>query len=269
MLYQSLVPFCESDFFHPLTDLAMAGLLGLCFRAVILGDGTEQKFQLVNYLRYYRTIKARFLIRVSGVHDDTYPVPCAYCRLCHWRDLCDERWEKDDHLNQVANMTQIQIKKLNANGIHTLAGLAHLDANQLVPGMRPAIFDRLRRQASLQFIKRETGKDQLELIEYDLGKTRGLRRLPEPDKGDIFFDMEGDPLEEGGLEYLFGVYCQEERGAKFIPFWGHDRQQERDAFAAFMNFVMERLKRYPKMHIYHYGHYEETALKRLMSLHSI
>ena len=235
---------------------------------VVLGDGTEQSFRLANYLRYYRTVKARFLECVGEVHGDTYPAPCTHCGLCHWRDLCNERWEKDDHLNQVANMTQIQIKKLNAGGIRTLAGLAQLDANQGVPGMRPAIFDRLRRQAALQLAKRETGEDRLELLEADPYGIRGFHRLPEPDIGDLFFDMEGDPLEEGGLEYLFGVYCYEDSGARFIPFWAHDRQQEGEAFGAFMGFVMNRLKRYPGMHIYHYAHYEETALKRLMSLHS-
>lgn len=236
---------------------------------VVLGDGTEQSFRLANYLRYCRTVKARFLEHVRGAHNDTYPAPCSHCNLCHWRDLCNERWEKDDHLCQVANMTKIQIKKLNAGGIHTLAGLARLDADLGMPGMRPAIFDRLCRQAALQFARRETGKDQLEILETDPYGIRGFHRLPKPDVGDIFFDMEGDPLEEGGLEYLFGVYYHDEKGSQFIPFWAHDRQQERDAFKAFIAFVMDRLKRYPGMHIYHYAHYEETALKRLMSLHGI
>ncbi|HTF19375.1 MAG TPA: TM0106 family RecB-like putative nuclease, partial [Chryseolinea sp.] len=51
--------------------------------------------------------------------------------------------------------------------------------------------------------------------------------------------------------------------------WGHDREQERQAFVDFMDFVTLRLQRYPGMHIYHYAHYENTALKRLMSLHGV
>ena len=35
----------------------------------------------------------------------------------------------------------------------------------------------------------------------------------------------------------------------------------------FIDFVAERLQRYPGAHIYHYAHYEPTALKRLMTLH--
>ena len=34
---------------------------------------------------------------------------------------------------------------------------------------------------------------------------RGFARLPKPDPGDLFFDMEGDPLHPQGLEYLFGL----------------------------------------------------------------
>ena len=31
-----------------------------------------------------------------------------------------------------------------------------------------------------------------------------------------------------------------------------------------MDFVAARRERYPDLHVYHYGHYEPTALKRLM-----
>jgi hypothetical protein len=31
---------------------------------------------------------------------------------------------------------------------------------------------------------------------------KGFARMPRPDSGDLFFDMEGDPLFAGGLEYL-------------------------------------------------------------------
>jgi uncharacterized protein len=81
--------------------------------------------------------------------------------------------------------------------------------------------------------------------------------------------MEGDPMQDGGLEYLFGIYYIEDAQPVFKSFWGHDREQERQAFVDFMDFVTVRIKRYPGMHIYHYAHYESTALKRLMSLHGV
>jgi uncharacterized protein len=79
--------------------------------------------------------------------------------------------------------------------------------------------------------------------------------------------MEGDPLHEDGLEYLFGVTWREGGALRFRAFWGHTRAEEKAAFEAFMDFVAQRLVRHPDLHIYHYAAYENTALKRLMSLH--
>jgi uncharacterized protein len=76
-------------------------------------------------------------------------------------------------------------------------------------------------------------------------------------------------MEVGGLEYLFGVYFFEQEKAQFKCFWAHTREEERQAFIDFMDFVAERLNRYPGMHIYHYAHYENTALKRLMTSHGV
>ncbi|MBW6508969.1 MAG: TM0106 family RecB-like putative nuclease, partial [Desulfuromonadales bacterium] len=126
---------------------------------------------------------------------------------------------------------------------------------------------KLQRQAALQHLHRTSGEDIYEYLEVDPLEERGFQRLPRPDEGDLFFDMEGDPLEEGGLEYLFGLYYLDQGRFVFKPFWAHNRQEERRALQDFMAFVMERLARSPSMHIYHYAPYEETALKRLMSLH--
>jgi uncharacterized protein len=131
----------------------------------------------------------------------------------------------------------------------------------------PEIFVRLQSQARLQLDRRETGQPKFELLPPDPDGGRGLHRLPPPDAGDVFFDMEGDPFEAGGLEYLFGVRYLEHGAPRFKPFWAHDRTGEKKAFERLMDFLAARLERYPGMHIYHYAHYEPTALKRLMSLH--
>src|SRR5437667_2865188 len=46
--------------------------------------------------------------------------------------------------------------------------------------------------------------------------------------------------------------------------WAFDRASERHNFESFIDFVMKRRVRYPDLHIYHFSHYEPTALKRLM-----
>ena len=55
---------------------------------------------------------------------------------------------------------------------------------------------------------------------------------------------------------------------RFQAFWGTDRASEKQAFEQFIDFVIERLERFPDLHVYHYAPYEATAIKRLMGLHA-
>ena len=234
---------------------------------VVLGDRTEMSFRYADYSRYLNLVTQRFLDRVRGKVLDTYPIPCEKCDQCSWSGLCEEKRLKDDHLSQVANITRLQIKKLESYGINTLEAFANLAEHTLVPKMVPETVEKLRRQARLQLLARHSGKNQLEILPQEEGVVRGFARLPKPDDGDLFFDMEGDPLEEGGLEYLFGLYFLKDGKFEFQAFWGHNRNEEKLAFESFMDFVSEWLKQHPAAHIYHYAAYEQTALKKLMSLH--
>ncbi|MDA8405431.1 MAG: TM0106 family RecB-like putative nuclease [Deltaproteobacteria bacterium] len=235
---------------------------------VVLGDRTELNFRFDQFGQYYQTLKERFLEGISR-DADTYPETTEHCSLCRWRGLCEEKWLQDDHLNQVANITKIQTKKLRSAGIHTLAQLAEHDDCVKIQKLAADTLLKLRHQAALQLKKRNSGANELELLPLDPDGLRGFHRLPKPDPGDLFFDMEGDPLEPEGLEYLFGVYYRDDDKPKFEKFWAHNRDEERKAFEAFMDFVAPRLKKYPLAHIYHYASYEESALKRLMCSHGI
>ncbi len=100
-------------------------------------------------------------------------------------------------------------------------------------------------------------------------KDRGLALLPAPDPGDIFFDLEGNPRAgHEGLEYLFGYITVDSGHPQYRRHWSFNFTEERIAFEQFMDFVCERRKLYPSMHIYHYAPYEPSALKRLMTKHS-
>lgn len=232
---------------------------------VVLGDGRKETFLVADYLRYYRKLKQRFIDWTSQDQRDSYPERSERCGMCRWRDLCAAQWEADDHLNRVAGITKLQMPKLEAAGIATMRALAKVTEDRHVPRIQPETRDKLAHQARLQIQSMETGKPVYDLLPTMPGK--GFERLPRPDEGDLFFDMEGDPLEEGGLEYLFGLYFLENGKGVFKPFWAHSRAEEKAAFEAFIDFVGDHLRRWPKAHIYHYASYEQTALKRLMSLH--
>ncbi|HEY8536297.1 MAG TPA: TM0106 family RecB-like putative nuclease, partial [Vicinamibacterales bacterium] len=84
-------------------------------------------------------------------------------------------------------------------------------------------------------------------------------------------DLEGDPFAgKGGLEYLFGWVAQDDAtgATTYESRWAFTPDEERRAFEAFMREAIARLERHPAMHIYHYGPYEASALKRLMGRHA-
>ncbi len=235
---------------------------------LILGDRSEVSFRVDDYRYYYEKVRQRFEQFLSK-SPKTTPEKCDHCSVCDWRDRCAEEWEANDHLNRVANISKIQIVRLNQHGIKTLAQLGELPSGSVVPKMHPDTLGRLRAQASLQLKKRLTGENQLELLPRSSDTAVGFDRLPGACDGDIYFDMEGDPLYEDGLEYLFGVYLFEKGEWVFRDFWAHDRKEEKLTFSSFIEFVTARIKAHPNAHIYHYAHYEPVALKRLMSLHGI
>lgn len=234
---------------------------------VILGDRSEVAYRYADYARYLDLVTHRFLERVSGETLDTYPVPCEKCDQCKWNGLCADQRLRDDHLSQVANISGLQIKRLQVAGVNTLEVLGSLPEATRIPKITTETQERLHRQARLQLLARLSGERQLELLPQESGAIRGFARLPRPNAGDLFFDMEGNPLEDGGLEYLFGLYFFQDGRPEFKAFWGHNRAEEKLAFEAFMDFVTAWLRQHPYAHIYHYAPYEQTALKKLMSLH--
>lgn len=236
---------------------------------VVLGNNNMQPstYQCNDYTAYFEDLLRRFLDQVGNSKSaDTYPSPCKKCDQCHWIERCEAQRISDDHLCQVAGILKTQINKLNLVGIKTMKDLATCPLETIIPKLNVASFKRIQHQASLQYKFRETGNPIVELLPPDTENKRGFSRLPKPDIGDLYFDMEGNPLEDGGgLEYLFGLYHLEKDKAVFKPFWALHRNAEKATFEAFMDFVIDHLKRYPNAHIYHYAAYEETALKRLMS----
>jgi predicted RecB family nuclease len=240
--------------------------------SVVLGDGSLKFYRVADFAFYLKSVQRRFLEAVTAFADGRrsapYPSPCDYCSLCHWQARCEKRRLDDDHLSQVAGITRVQTDRLEAAGVATMESLAALAEDVAVPRVEAPTLGKLRGQAKLQVAARRTGIRSIERLPLDSGGRLGWYRLPAPNDGDMYFDMEGDPLQDGGLEYLFGVGYQEAGEWRFRAFWAHDRAQERFAFEEFMDFVTERRRRYPHAHIYHYATYEDAALKRLASLHA-
>ena len=229
------------------------------FAHVELGDGTRATFRLSDYAAYARMARARLESFVADP-PQTRPMPCADCDFCRWGDHCADIWQAEDSLFNVANISRGQVKKLEAAGIRTMEALANLD--HPIRSMAENTRARLVTQARLQHA-RKTGMPAFELRAPEPGK--GFDLLPEPQAGDLFYDIEGDPHFEGGLEYLHGVWFDGE----FRAFWAHDHAAEARALADLLEFFRTRLAAYPAAHIYHYASYEITALRRLTTKYGI
>ncbi len=241
---------------------------------VIAGDGVEHAFRTDGYVHYFRTLERAFLQAQRDFDPEARPLPEARAEHRRWSSHATAFLREIDHPSRVAGLTATQAKRLAAAGITTMTQLAHTELPR-VPRIEDRVFDRLRRQARLQIASEGAPSPRYELVTPDPQEPRrGLAMLPPPSEGDVFFDMEGYPFAEGGLEYLFGATYLEraEGGAKgqparvrrFFERWAHDAAAERRAFEGFVDWVYARFRADPCMHIYHYAPYEVTALRRLM-----
>ncbi|HKU69191.1 MAG TPA: TM0106 family RecB-like putative nuclease [Candidatus Baltobacteraceae bacterium] len=243
---------------------------------IVLGNGEEKRYRLNDYSAYYRHLKNRFLdfvtLRLSKgasgegeATTNTYPHKCSHCAICKWSQVCEAQRKDDDHLSLVARMRRDQIGKLNTGGVQTVVDLAAARDEQRPDGLNAETFAKLRRQATMQ-IRGRTEGPVYKLLEH--AQWEGFGLMPAPAEGDVFFDMEGDPLYEParGLEYLFGCWLPDEE-PHFKAFWALDRAEEKCAFEQFIDFIAERRRQYPNMRVYHYADYEKSALRRLAQAH--
>lgn len=59
-----------------------------------------------------------------------------------------------------------------------------------------------------------------------------------------------------------------ENGAwEFRAFWAHTREAEGRSAADLLTFLIDRMRRFPNAHVYHYANYEIAALRRLTAQH--
>jgi predicted RecB family nuclease len=125
----------------------------------------------------------------------------------------------------------LQRKELTIQDVTTLERLAQLPLPIPFQPSRgaPEGYTRIREQARVQLEARTEGHLKFETLQTQ--PCEGLLRLPAPSAGDIFLDFEGDPfVDEGGLEYLFGIISTEDGNLVYQSQWALDRAQERAAF---------------------------------------
>ena len=241
---------------------------------VVLGSGDMPEYRTADFYHYYLELKAAFLDLMDQFDAEIPPEPDPAADHGRWSSHAQHWLEEKDHLVQVANINQSQIKKLNLAGIHTVAELATV--TKKIPNLSAEIQERLTEQALLQVSTRKQSAEAGHLVAplfrvlppASAEPNRGLGSLPPESRMDVFFDMEGFPLAERGLEYLFGASTRKSDGSlDFHDWWAHNEAQEKTAFEGFIDWAYARWESDPYMHIYHYASYEVTRMRSLMGKH--
>jgi predicted RecB family nuclease len=230
---------------------------------VVLGNNERARYGISDYFWVYQHVKHAFLSQMQGHFDHIGQAPFPDPSENHfpYQTLADETLTQADHLSAVATITKKQIRTLNEAGIATTSDLATSTPTWL-PGVDQYRFARLKKQAALQRDSQGLAVPKFEVITPQ--PRRGLGYLPTKTAHDLYYDIEGYPLVDGGLEYLHGVTYVDDHGKQdVIAFWAHDAAEEKRAFQDLVDFFMARYRANPHMHIYHYAPYEISALRRL------
>ncbi len=234
---------------------------------VVLGDKKQERFRIAAYSSYFLNLKQRFLSAQDHFSSEwsCVPDPLRCDDFGAWSSFAKQLIETSDSLSLVANIRKSQIKKLMSAGVSTLSQLAQTELSH-INGLAVESYFRLRAQASIQMSSR--GKDTPDFNIIEMDQSKGLSALPPHSSLDVFFDIEGHPLVDGGLEYLWGVSYRDNNAAQgkdyaFKDWWAHDQIQEKLAFEGFIDWAYQRWQEDPSMHIYHYATYEITAINKI------
>lgn len=180
-----------------------------------------------------------------------------------WYKECLREAEELRDVSLIYKLRKDTAEALREHGIDTIEKLAAQDIDDLpkIPGASVDTLNKAKIQARSLVEKRPIFIGPPEQIqETDLK---------------LYFDIEGDPWL--GAEYLFGfwvvgdaegkyarvghvVWSQEDKGKYFLYFLAETPAQE----AVMWNSLLDWLRYLPSEYkVYHYAHYEKTALKKL------
>src|SRR5213593_2951583 len=175
----------------------------------------RERYRTAHFDAYFRFVRRRLEDDLAADPPPaTYPEPVPHCDVCAYWLHCNRRRRADDHLSLVAGIRKLNIRECERQQVRTVVDLAAIDGALPETPRRGAreTYARLGHQARLQVEARSRPLPPLEPLPVE--PDRGLARLPEPSRGDVFLDFEGDPFfGDGGLEYLTGWAFRDGGGA--------------------------------------------------------
>ena len=228
---------------------------------IYLGDNSYEDININDFYVFYQKIKEGFIVDMESVVSEP-PSPDRFTQWGAFSGYAESYFQEHDHLIQLPDIRQTQIKKLNQAKIMTISNLLDTKIDR-VPGMDQHVFNRLKNQAEMHDKTMNAGSIQYKVLE-DCEKGLGLYSLPPKSSLDIYFDIESNPFHKDvPLHYLWGA-AYESTDREFEAWWAHSDDQMKIAFEDFIDWVYQKRQDDPSMHVYHYGQFEMTAIRTLM-----
>ena len=206
---------------------------------ILLKDKVKQTIKVNEIYDTFLIHKKSYEQFLSEGIKKTFPEKCSYCNFCDWSEQCSKEWIEKRHVNQVLGNNKKDCKKFNISGIETYDEIANLNPKKKIEGLREEIKIKRIEQAKLQIEAEKKGTPIFKYIKENFVLNKGFNLLPEPTPNDLFFDIEGvqDYVYPGKLEYLFGIFYEENGSKIFKPFWAHNKEDEKKSVEDFFKFT--------------------------------
>ena len=217
-----------------------------CGRIIFGKKFSESKVQLSSLI-----IAAEKIENEIGMIMNTQTAPTLrlndHCKICEFQKSCYITAKEKDDLSLLSALGEKEIKKLNNKGIFTVKQYSYT--------FRP----RRKRKGAKVYSKKHLV--ELQALSIQNNKIYVYERPQFPVANvHIYFDVEGDPFRN--YYYLVGVVIVENSEEKRYSFWADDEQGENAIFMQFSRL----LQTYQDYHLYHYGSYETTFLKKMQKI---
>ena len=230
---------------------------------IYLGDDSYEDIKIIDFYVFYQKIKDEFIKDMQSVASEP-PSPDNFTQWGSFSEYAESYFQEHDHLIQLPDIRQSQIKKLHQAKIITINNLLDTSIDQ-VSGMDQHVFKRLKNQAEMHVKTLNAGSIQYKVLD-DCEKGLGLYSLPPKSSLDIYFDIESNPFHKDiPLHYLWGA-AYESPEKDFKAWWAHSDEEMKIVFEDFIDWVYQKRQTDPSMHVYHYGQFEITAIRTLMSI---
>ncbi len=166
------------------------------------------------------------------------------CKICAWSDYCLEQVIKTRDITLINGLGREKKKLLQEYGIATLEQLAKIDADMKIKGVGNNTLQsyKLKAQSLLE-------KKEIITKKYNFPKS----------KLEIFLDFEGSPTHE--IDWIIGLEIRNGNDRTIKSFIAEKPDDEKEMYKQFLDY-MENQNNYI---IYHYHHYEKTALTKLQN----